>query len=140
MNKRITSSEELELNELTEKESSNLNFSGFSLNESVKRVSSTLQGLKQMVRVACDDLEKGRARNDDFRKRVWRYREEKHSFNLTGGDSRIENLSREMGDVVPELPQFSSTPRRVLRSGGAVGNLPNVQSSTLEYKLRKLKL
>ena len=140
LNKRITTSDEQELNQLAEENYSNLNFSGFSLEDSVKSVSSTIHDLKQIVRIARDDLQKGRSRNEDFRKRIWRYREEKHSFNLTGGDSRIENLSREMGDVVPELPQWSSTPRRVLKSEGKVSDLPNVQSSTLEYCLKKLKL
>ena len=115
-------------------------FSGFNMEERSGSVVTKLNEMRQLINVSRKNIMQGRTRSQGLWKDLMEYRDVK-SFNISNNTTLQSNISRELGDYLTELsPQISSTPRRVLRSHGPVKEVPNVQSSVLEYKLKRFKL
>ena len=110
-----------------------------SLNESVNHVREHIKEIKDIIEAGKRGLAEGRNRSMNIRRQIWEHRRSK--IDETGNESRLDNVTNEMSDFLPEMRAFqSSTPRRVLRSQGKVQEYPNVQHRTLEYKMKKMSL
>jgi hypothetical protein len=113
-------------------------FVGFGEDKSVSKSSAKLEVLK----ILRGQLGKARENvigfknNRQFLRQIWHRRYMASESRLDIGDS----VDTEVSDIVTDLPQISnlsSTPRRVTRASGSVDKLPNVQSGTLEYLLKR---
>jgi hypothetical protein len=113
-------------------------FTGFGEDTSISKSSARLEALK-ILRGQLGNARiniTGFKNNRQFLRQIWHRRYMASESRLNIGDS----VDTEVSDIITDLPHISnlsSTPRRVTRSLGAVDDLPNVQSGTLEYKLRK---
>ena len=113
-------------------------FVGFGEDDSIAKSSVKLEALR-ILGVQLGKVKEnvtGFRNNRQFLRQMWHRRYMASESRLDVGDS----VETEVSDIVTDLPIFaglSSTPRRVTRSLGTADDLPNVQSRTLEYRLKR---
>ena len=105
-----------------------LGFNGSS--PSLERHNEILNEMKNLLSDSRRVLAEHSERSVDFRRESFR----RHNINVTDASSVIISEASDILTDFRDLP--CSTPRRVLRSGGSVPLLPNVQPRTIEFKRR----
>lgn len=101
----------------------------------------TVNQIKSILKSCRENISSGRLRRHSLQREILEYKQSKSMTTTTRRSvNEISTTANETEDIVRNLtPVASSTPRRVLRSSCTkVQEYPNVQSSTLEYKRKKL--